>query len=318
MASWTVGGELIVATTPPAASVPWKASANSGQLGANRASTSPGAKPRAASPVATRSAPPASCPYVSVRPLAASIRAGLSPSAAARASTKRCTTMSGIAMSGCGLLKSMAPARVAHGGGRVKSALGQLRLAHPALMQLPDGLDGIRLIRAFVRAVAHDAREAQRQAARIRRARLDAVEGDLHHQLGPHVHHVSVASRLELEQLRRLPLEHLVRHPFERLPEHREASTVTGPKVKIGEPAAAAAVAPFGGEHDEVEGVSGLQLEPCGAARASFVARVQGLGHQPFLSGRCAITSPSRMASSSGRRRTVSTTSGTACVTSFS
>src|SRR2546425_2886321 len=100
-------------------------------------------------------------------------------------------------------------------------------------MQLPDGLDGIRLVRALVRAVAHDAREAQRQTAQIRRARLDAVEGDLHHQLGPHVHHVSVASRLELEQLRRLPLEHLVRHPFERLPEHREASTVTGPKVKI-------------------------------------------------------------------------------------
>src|SRR3989475_10383722 len=106
------------------------------------------------------------------------------------------------------------------------------------------------------------------------------------HQLGPPVPHVSVASRLELEQLRRLPLEHLVRHPFERLPEHREASTVTGPKVKIGEPAAAAAVAPFGGEHDEVEGVSGLQLEPCGAARASIVARVQRPGHQPFLSGR--------------------------------
>src|SRR6266581_1712590 len=144
--------------------------------------------PTCCATAAARSAPPSSCPYVSVRPLAASIRAGLSPSAAARASTKRCTTMSGIAMSGCGLLKSMAPARVAHGGGRVKSALGHLRLAHPALMQLPDGLDGIRLIRAFVRAVAHDAREAQRQAARIRRARLDAVEGDLHHQLGPHVH----------------------------------------------------------------------------------------------------------------------------------
>src|SRR5213592_5177980 len=177
----------IVVTTPPAASVPWNASANSGQLGANRASTSPGTKPRAARPAATRSAPPASCPYVSVRPLAASIRAGLSPSAAACASTKRCTTMSGIAMSGCGLLKSMAPARVAHGGGRVKSALGHLRLAHRALMQRPDGRDGIRLIRAFVRAVAHDAREAQRQAARICGARLDAVERDFYHQLGPHI-----------------------------------------------------------------------------------------------------------------------------------
>src|SRR5881628_1164064 len=80
-------------------------------------------------------------------------------------------------------------------------ALGRLRLAHLAPMQRPDGRDGIRLIRAFVRAVAHDAREAQRQAARICGARLDAVERDFYHQLGPHVHHVPVASRLELEQL---------------------------------------------------------------------------------------------------------------------
>src|SRR2546430_16592262 len=96
-------------------------------------------------------------------------------------------------------------------------------------------------------------------------------------------HHVSVASRLELEQLRRLPLEHLVRHPFERLPEHREASTVTGPKVKIGQPAAAAAVAPFGGEHNEVWGVSGLQLEPADACRARIVQRDHALCHRPFL-----------------------------------
>ena len=45
----------------------------------------------------------------------------------------------------------------------------------------------------------------------------------------------------------------------------------------------AAAVAPFGGEHDEVECVGGLQLEPGGAPRAGVVARVQRLGDQPFL-----------------------------------
>src|SRR5438046_9172532 len=127
--------------------------------------------------------------------------------------------MSGIAMSGCGLLKSIAPARVAHGGGRVKSALERLRLANLAPMQLPDGLDGIRLVRALVRAVAHDAREAQRQAARIRRARLDPVEGDLHQQLGPDMHHVSVESRLELERHRRMPHTDLIANPFARIPE---------------------------------------------------------------------------------------------------
>src|SRR5436309_2534121 len=142
---------------------------------------------------------------------------GVAPGALPRT---KITTMSGIAMSGYGLLKSMAPARVAHGGGRVKSAAPppeRLRLAHLAPMQLPDGLDGIRLVRALVRAVAHDAREAQRQATRIRRARLDAVEGDLHHQLGPHVHHVPVASRLTLDHLPPLPPGHLTPQPVERL-----------------------------------------------------------------------------------------------------
>src|SRR2546422_4075421 len=93
----------------------------------------------------------------------------------------------------------------------------------------------IRLVRALVRAVAHDACEAQRQATRIGGARLDAVERDLHDQLGSYEHHVSVASGLELEQLGRLPLEHFVRHPLERLPQHHEPAGVriAGAEVEV-------------------------------------------------------------------------------------
>src|SRR6266403_2313447 len=127
------------------------------------------------------------------------------------------------------------------------------RIVHA--VQMPHGLDGIRLVRALVRAVAYDAREAQRQATRIGGARLEAVERDLHDELGPDVHHVSGASGLELEQLGRLPLEHFVRHPLEGLPQHHEPAGVriAGAEVEVREPAAAAAMAPFGGEYDQVE-----------------------------------------------------------------
>ena len=110
-ASCTVQTELTVVTTPAAASVPWKARANSGQLGTNRPSTSPFSNPRLARPAATRSTPAPSCAYVSVRPLGPSISAGLPPSCAALASTKRCNAMSGTVISGCGLLKVTARPR---------------------------------------------------------------------------------------------------------------------------------------------------------------------------------------------------------------
>src|ERR687886_609228 len=48
-------------------------------------------------------------------------------------------------------------------------------------------------------------REAQRHPARVAWAALDAVEGDLDHQLGPHVHRPAVALPLQLQQLLGLP-----------------------------------------------------------------------------------------------------------------
>src|SRR5207247_2546460 len=79
------------------------------------------------------------------------------------------------------------------------------------------GLGGV-----LVRAVALDAGEAQRDAARVAPAPLHPVEGDLDDELGTDVDGVAVAARLQPEELLRLPGEHLVRHPLERLPEHHE------------------------------------------------------------------------------------------------
>ena len=60
-------------------------------------------------------------------------------------------------------------------------------------VQRAHGLDRVGLVRALVGSVALHAREAQRQAAGVLRARLQVVERDLDHQLGPHVHGVGVA-----------------------------------------------------------------------------------------------------------------------------
>ena len=52
--------ELTVVLAPPAAATPWKTAAYSGTFGAKMANTSPGPKPRAASPAATDRVIPAS------------------------------------------------------------------------------------------------------------------------------------------------------------------------------------------------------------------------------------------------------------------
>src|SRR4051812_34553639 len=73
---------------------------------------------------------------------------------------------------------------------------------------LPHRVHRIRVFDAFVGAVTFDARESQRQATRISRARLQIAERDLHHDLGPHVQRPRIAVRLAREELARLPLEH--------------------------------------------------------------------------------------------------------------
>ena len=79
-------------------------------------------------------------------------------------------------------------------------------LAHAARVQRAQRVDRVGLLGALVGAVAEDAREAQRHAAGVARAGLDAVERDLDDQLGTHVHGRRRAALLELEQARRLPL----------------------------------------------------------------------------------------------------------------
>ena len=65
------------------------------------------------------------------------------------------------------------------------------------LVQRPHGFDGVGFRRALVIAVALDARKAQREAARVVRARLDFIERDLGDELRPHVHDVPVARSFE-------------------------------------------------------------------------------------------------------------------------
>ena len=58
------------------------------------------------------------------------------------------------------------------------------------------------------------------------------------------------------------------------------------PRCRLRQPALAAAVAPFGGEHDEVERVRRLDLEPARAAAAGLVRRVERLRHHALVAAR--------------------------------
>ena len=139
----------------------------------------------------------------------------------------------------------------------------------------------------LVGAVALHAREAQGQAAGIHGALLQVVERDLDHQLRPHVHGVGVAAGLAREQLARLPGEHLVGHALEGLAEHDPAAgRVARAEVQVRQPSLAAAAAPLGGEHDEVERVRALDLEPARAAAARLVGGVERLRHDAFVAAR--------------------------------
>src|SRR3954451_18939981 len=90
----------------------------------------------------------------------------------------------------------------------------------------PHGLDGVRLVRGLVVAVAHDPGEAERQATGVAGRALEAVEGDLHDLLRAQRYDVGVADRAGLgRQLGKalgLPGQQRVGHALERLPEHRE------------------------------------------------------------------------------------------------
>ena len=144
------------------------------------------------------------------------------------------------------------------------------------------------------------------------RALLQPVERDLHHELGANVHDVAVvlAPRLSRQQLRSLPAQQLVREPLERLAEH---DVTTGRGVARAEPEVREQPltpprAPLGREHDEVERVRRLDLEPARTAAASLVGRAERLGDEP---------SWPRASASSKNDSAASAESGTRCGTRF-
>ena len=107
-------------------------------------------------------------------------------------------------------------------------------------------VDRVGVARRLVGPVPLHAREPERDAARIARARLDSVEGDLDDELRPDVDDVAVRVRLEPEQVLRLPREHLVRQALERLAQHHEAARrgIARAEVEIRQLAPSAARAP--------------------------------------------------------------------------
>ena len=82
-----------------------------------------------------------------------------------------------------------------------------------------------------------------------------------------------------------LPRQHLVGHPLERLPEHDEAATfrVARAEMEVRELALPPSVPPLRGEHDQIERVRGLDLEPTRAAPARFVRRRPRLRHDSLV-----------------------------------
>ena len=156
---------------------------------------------------------------------------------------------------------------------------------------LPDAGEGfhseesVGIGRGFVGAVTLHAGKTEGEAAGVAGADLQVIEGDLHHQFRFDVDGVLIARDFDFQELFRLPGEDFVGEAFEGFAEHGEAAFlgVPGAQVEIAEPAAAAATAPFGGEHHQVKRADTLDLEPTPAARAGGVASGYGLGHDALM-----------------------------------
>src|SRR5437660_1180464 len=149
-----------------------------------------------------------------------------------------------------------------------------------------DSVDGVRLFGPFVGTVSLHAREPQREAPGVLRACLHIVECNLDHELGANVDGPIVAADFTREKFLRLPGEHLVRHALERLAEHDKLARrrIARTEVEVREPAPAAAVTPFRGQHHQIERAGGLDLEPRSAAIARFVGRIERFGHHALVS----------------------------------
>ena len=138
----------------------------------------------------------------------------------------------------------------------------------------------------LVVAVAHHAREAQRDAAGVARARLDAVERDLDDELGPDVDRRSRRGAISSSSRRSVCHASISSvRPLNVLPSITKPPVAgsRAPRCRFESQPLAAAVAPLGREHDEVERVHGLDLEPARAAPAGLVGRVERLHHHALV-----------------------------------
>jgi len=117
---------------------------------------------------------------------------------------------------------------------------------------------------------------------------LQIAESDFDDQLGPHVDRPAVVANLARLQLLRLPFEQRVGQSLERLAQHHvfAGRRVERAEVQVRELAGAPPVAPFRCEHDEIQRVHALDLEPARAAIAGFVGRIERLRHQSFVARR--------------------------------
>src|SRR5262245_586559 len=112
---------------PPIEATPRRATAYSGRFGLEIANTSPLAHPRRASPAAVFLTAPASCAYVSVRPVGPSISAGLSPRRAAWRRTYSVIDTSGMSTAGLVLLTIIAVLPRRQCGRRYVLGIGRTR-----------------------------------------------------------------------------------------------------------------------------------------------------------------------------------------------
>src|SRR4051812_45618989 len=159
------------------------------------------------------------------------------------------------------------------------------RLAGRLLVDRLDRRERVGFRRRFVATIAFHARETQREAAGILRARLEVVERDLGNDVGLEEHRVGIAPDLELEEALRLPREHLVGEALEGLAEHDEAAAFGVPRaeVQVAQPPFAPATPPLDRENHEIERTRLLHLQPRGAAPASRVDAVNRLRHHAFV-----------------------------------
>ena len=117
------------------------------------------------------------------------------------------------------------------------------------------------------------------------RARLQIVERDLDDELGAHVHghRVASVSRASSAFVCHASISSVI--PLNVLPSMTKPPRrfVARAEMEIGQAALAPAVTPLRREHDEIERVQPLDLEPRRRAPAGFVRRRQRFRHHAFV-----------------------------------